>query len=240
MSDSESDEESTNSNSKEAEDVSKDSLRLDPPSFSLPASGDYQVWSVRMPLDMDIKALQGVELDLSNTILGQFKSKKEPYGLTLGNATEHDSFRWLVAAEDKMLVPSQSGFDKHVNIVHMNALRERKETDVAPRAEMAPTPDCFVRHAYSSVPPKTNLKRRWRMPGSGAVVMEETANGSDAKRVKRENSVVSPPTPIKEETHSPVTPSSSKSKSGKKEKKSKSEKKSAKKEKKEKKVKSSQ
>jgi Mg-chelatase subunit ChlI len=123
----------------------------------------------------------------------------------------------------------------------MNVLRERKETDVAPRAEMAPTPDCLVRHAYSSVPQKTNLKRRWRMPGSNAVATEDAANSGDPKKVKRE---ISSPTPIEEDTQSPVTPSSSKSKSGKKkekkEKKSKSEKKSDKKVKKEKKTKSSQ
>ena len=248
------DESSTNSNvNDDAETTSSnDPLRLDPPSFSLPNSGDFQVWSVRMPKDMDISSLHGVELDLTNSVLGHFKSKEDDeYGLTVGNPTEIESFRWLLSLDKKTLVPSKVGFDRHINIVHMSVLRDRLETDVAPRIEMAPVPDCLVRYAYTSVPQRTNLKRRWNMPGSRSSLSEVTAiddtNGPNHKRANHESENLPPlSTP---EMESPVgilsspknsRKSAKKEKRDKKEKKSKSEKKAAKKEKKEKKIKSSQ
>ena len=244
------DESSTNSDDNDEEEdettSSEDPLRLDPPSFSLPTSGDFQVWSIRMPKDMDISSLHGVELDLTNSILGHFKSKDDDdgeYGLVLGNATEVESFRWLLPSDKtkNMLVPSKVGFDRHMNIVHMSVLRDRLETDVAPRVETAPVPDCLVRYAYTSVPQRTNLKRRWSMPGSGSFSSDTTAKdhttGSSPKRANHEREKLGLlSTPEMESPPGIESSPKSKRKSGKKEKKekkSKSDRKVSKKERKE-------
>ena len=248
MSDSESEESSSNNGDETtAFHNTSDSLRLDPPTFSLPDSGEYEVWTIRMPREMDIAALNGIKLDVANNILGHFQSKNdESYGLVMGPSIENETFRILVpsSSDPMMLVPSQSGFDRHVTVVHQNAIQT--ETEVAPRVETAPSPHCLVRHAYSHVPQKKGMKRRWNMPGCGGsstltddtipTTLKQERNGKTHSK-ERERMTQDEHTPGSSAVamdSSPVSTPKSNGKSAKKEKKSKSEKKSSKKEKKQK------
>lgn len=149
----------------EEEAVVEDPLQLDPPTFALPAGDDIELWSIRMPISVDHEALNGMKFSVDKKNMGSLKSSKgEKYGVVLGDTFESDSFRLLVEDGD-FLVPSDVTFTKHLNIIHADAVNVVKQTDLAPGIDRAPKPVDPVRKAYSVVPQKSGLKRRWMPPG---------------------------------------------------------------------------
>jgi hypothetical protein len=158
-------EDSDDSSSEEEEEEEEDPLKLEPPTFSLPVDGDFELWTIRMPINVDLDALNGMKLSLDKKQLGVLKSKDKKYGVVLGEPFETESFRVLVEQDGEFLVPTKVPIAKHLNIVHADALKEIKQTDLAPGIERAPTPVGPVRKAYSVVPQKSGLKRRWMPPG---------------------------------------------------------------------------
>lgn len=141
------------------------------------------MWTVRLPASLNIKKLQGVELDMNNsTSLATFSANNIDYGFTNGDVAENEQFR-LLLREDDLLEPHARPFDRHVNVTA--AIGERLDTELAPRLETAPTPADGIRRSYSHVPQATGLKRRWMPPGGGSV--PATAAGSKRKEAPAEN-----------------------------------------------------
>jgi hypothetical protein len=166
---------------------------LTPPSFSLPEAmkDEYELWTIRLPAGVDVKSLEGMQIDLSHTddtkaILGTFKQENTEYGLVSGQAAENESFRLLLADEEQsdddssssssdsssesdhskakqkkvFMRPSEISFERHINVVDVASLRDRPETELAPRLEIAPEPADPIRRSYASIPQATGLKRR--------------------------------------------------------------------------------
>ncbi|KAI2497265.1 DNA-directed RNA polymerase I subunit RPA34.5 [Fragilaria crotonensis] len=165
--------------SEEAE-AKNDPLRLPPSSFSMPAEdADFELWTIRMPVSVDHTALHGTKLSLDNKILGMIQSGDQKYGVVLGEAFENESFRVLVEGENEFMVPTTCvPFAKHLNVVHYDAIKEISQTDLAPGVDRAPTPIDPIRKAYSVVPQKTGLKRRW-MPSGVPPASTQTKKAQD-------------------------------------------------------------
>jgi hypothetical protein len=149
----------------EEEQAPDDPLKLQPPTFSLPDDDEYELWTIRMPISVDHSALDGIKLSLDKKQLGMIESGSEKFGVVLGDAFENESFRVLVEDDNGLMIPSNVPFAKHLNLVHGDAIKEIPETDLAPGIERAPAPADPVRKAYSVVPQKAGLKRRWMPNG---------------------------------------------------------------------------
>ncbi|CAJ1970301.1 unnamed protein product [Cylindrotheca closterium] len=152
-------------------------LRIPRPEFTLDSDNDdLELWSFRLPTNVPLGELNGMTIDLKNNV-GKFKVRDQEYKIVLGDAVENESFRVLVKAEDDddeimndsdeedgdqvYLQASSLPFTKHWNVV--TAFPQRTERELAPRE--GPTPVDRVRHAYSHVPQRTGLKRRWMPMG---------------------------------------------------------------------------
>ncbi|KAL7575982.1 hypothetical protein ACA910_000771 [Epithemia clementina (nom. ined.)] len=70
-------------------------------------------------------------------------------------------------AESDVLVPLPKGFTRHVNVLEHH--EARTEQQLAPHKDDAPTEGSELRRAYTSLPQKTGLKRRWQPAGSSAM-----------------------------------------------------------------------
>lgn len=158
----------SDSSQESEEEVEEDPLKVEPPTFSVPEGDEYEVWTIRMPFDVDHTALDGIQisLDKDRKQLGSVQSKDEKYGVVLGDAFETESFRVLEADDGKFLKLAHVPITKHLNIVHADGLKEIPETTLAPGIDRAPEPVDPVRKAYAAVPQKAGLKRRF-MPLGG-------------------------------------------------------------------------
>jgi len=74
-----------------------------------------------------------------------------------GSSTEEDDEGMNNNKDSRMLVPSKRIFTKHFSI--LSDVLHMTESQLAPRE--GPTPKDKMRHAYSHVPQRTGLKRRW-------------------------------------------------------------------------------
>ena len=131
-----------------------------------------------MPVSVDHTTLHGTKLSIDKKILGIVQSGDQKYGVVLGEAFENESFRVLVEGENKFMVPAMVPFAKHLNVAHYDAIKEVSHTDLAPGVDRAPTPIGPVRKAYSVVPQKTGLKRRW-MPSGVPPAATQTKKAQD-------------------------------------------------------------
>jgi hypothetical protein len=160
-------------------------LQLPRPDFAVDSENeDLELWTFRLPTNVPVSSLNNVDIDL-NTNTGEFQVGDQAYKIVLGDAVENESFRVLVPAEDDksddsnsdddddsdnddeasdkqdFLQPSSLPFARHWNAV--TAVPVLSETQLAPRE--GPPPVDFMRHAYSHVPQRTGLKRRWMPMG---------------------------------------------------------------------------
>jgi hypothetical protein len=203
-------------------------MQLPRPDFAVDSENeDLELWTFRLPINVPVKSLNDVEIDL-NTNTGEFQVGDQAYKFVLGDAVENDSFRALVPAkkDDKsndsssddddddsdnddgddndidkasnkqeFLQPSALPFARHWNAV--TAVPVLSETQLAPRE--GPPPVDVMRHAYSHVPQRTGLKRRWMPMG---VNFDKSAMPADVKiatrptkkTVKKEKDITPPPT----------------------------------------------
>lgn len=200
-------------------------LQLPRPDFSVDNNNeDLELWTVRLPTNVPVSSLNDVEIDL-NSKTGSFQVGEQEYKIMLGDSVENEFFRALVPAEDdesddsdsendddsdsrsekqKFLKPSASPFTRHWNVV--TAVPILSETQLAPRE--GPPPVGKMRHAYSHVPQRTGLKRRF-MPmgvkvessttkptiGSVASASDESekADSNKSKSLKREAIAITTP-----------------------------------------------
>jgi hypothetical protein len=169
-----SDEEGDSAPESEDGQVHDDPLKLEPTTFTLPdIDEDYELWTIRMPVSVDHTGLHGVKLSLDKKVLGMIQSGGHKFGVVLGDAFENESFRVLVEADDNLMIPTTVPFGKHLNLVHADAIKEIPQTDLAPGIDRAPVPVDPIRKAYSVVPQKTGLKRRW-MPSGAPPALSKT------------------------------------------------------------------
>ena len=149
-------------------------------------SDRYELWTFRIPSSMNVSDLNGVELD--SDVIGSNKSKRNngmkindgKFAVSRGDSVENENFRVLVPNQQQhdsddddsssdnsdsesnkfLLRPSRRAFTKHFN-VHSTALLRKSEAELAPLVGPEPTGDDVLRHAYSRIPQKKGLKRRW-------------------------------------------------------------------------------
>ena len=156
-------------------------LRIPRPEFTIDSDNDHlELWSFRLPTNVPLGSLNGITIDLKNN-MGRFKVDDNEYRIELGESVENESFRVLVPtsgskeddddesmndsddeeSDQKYLQASSLPFSRHWNVV--TAFPQRTERELAPRE--GPTPVDNVRHAYSHVPQRTGLKRRFMPMG---------------------------------------------------------------------------
>jgi hypothetical protein len=153
----------------------------------------YELWTLRLPTEVKLADLDGSLLTVgeeeTGTAVARFSASNEKqYQMLWGNPVENESFRLLVAqtkeaaaaAEDDsedsddsekdpdgpeaQLYPSLQPFRRHLNIIE--SLASLEERQLAPTRDEAPAASMGLRRAYVPVPPRTNLQRRWNMPGA--------------------------------------------------------------------------
>ena len=162
----------------EEEEEQVDPLKLPPSSFSLPDGHQtYELWTIRMPVSVDHTVLNGVKLSLDNKVLGMVDSGDSKYGLVFGESSENESFRVLVEHDKKFMIPTNTPFAKHLNVVLADVIKEIPDTELAPGVDRAPTPIDPLRKAYSVVHQKQGLKRRW-MPSGIPAALSKSDNKS--------------------------------------------------------------
>eukprot|EP00980_Cylindrotheca_fusiformis_P014444 scaffold3857_cov127-Cylindrotheca_fusiformis.AAC.1 len=200
-------------------------LKLPRPDFSFDSDdNDLELWTFRLPTNVPLSSLNELEIDLNGNN-APFEVGDRKYKITVGDKVDNESFRVLVPAEDdlsessdsdkyddddddktsekqELLQPSSLPFARHWNVV--SAIPELSERDLAPRE--GPPPVDKMRTAYSHVPQRTGLKRRWMPMGvkfessvsDVATKQQVEDNGSEkgeskqTKRVKREAKAITP------------------------------------------------
>lgn len=150
----------------------------------------YELWTLRFPADVSLQDLNGVQIQLEKDEHVQIESNSKNYQLTWGQRVENESMRLLVAKSqlqkdededshssdsdsdevdndnhnESFLYPITQSFSRHINIVESPATLD--ERALAPTLEQAPPPVDVLRRAYTPVAQRTNLVRRWQMPGA--------------------------------------------------------------------------
>jgi len=161
----------------EEEEEEVDPLRLKSPAFSVPNDDDCELWTIRLPGDFEASALDGIEFTMGAKEMGTVQSGESTYGFAMGDDTENESFRMLINDGHKgFMIPSQKSFMKHIKIVNEKSVKEIVGTELAPGVGRGPKPVDYVRHAYSSIPQKTGLKRRWMPMGVPHKAVESSTN----------------------------------------------------------------
>ncbi|OEU21862.1 hypothetical protein FRACYDRAFT_232007 [Fragilariopsis cylindrus CCMP1102] len=194
---------------------------------------NFELWTFRVPSEMNIKDLHGVELvlngDNKKSTIQQINDK---FTLKQGESVENHNFRVLVNGnngsgkdddsnssssssdsdddEDKttnttapkyLLHPSSKTFTRHFNV--NSALYTKKtEMELAPRNGPKPSfanDGTKLRHAYSSIPQRTGMKRRWMplgVPKTKAKeipisLMENISTKNDSKNAANATAITS-------------------------------------------------
>lgn len=191
-------------------------LQLDPPKFTVDGNDeDIELWAFRLPVSFPINALKGVEVSTSGVT--KVSANGKDYRIELGETEYTDSFRVLVPKDDgdersgnessssdddeneandtrklRKLVPLKRPFTKHFSILIDEP--ELSETQLAPQE--GPPPKEKMRSAYSHVPQRSGLKRRWMplgvanpLAGEPLKLPAQIVAGTNGK--SRSNSVVS-------------------------------------------------
>jgi hypothetical protein len=170
-------------------------LHVDRPDFTIDESDEnYELWTFRVPLRFPTKSLNGVEIELQDGEMSvPFTSDDgEPVRFTTedgkkflveaGERDGLDSFRALMPFDDEdddeddeddedeeakadvkfNLQPTCKPFVRHFDVfVDYERMTDRQ---VAPL--QGPEPVDKIRHAYSHVPQRTGMIRRWMPPGT--------------------------------------------------------------------------
>ena len=196
---------------------------------------NFELWTFRVPSEMNIKDLHGVELvlngDNKKSTIQQINDK---FTLKQGESVENHNFRVLVNGnngsgkdddsnsssssssdsddddDDKttnttapkyLLHPSSKTFTRHFNV--NSALYTKKtEMELAPRNGPKPSfanDGTKLRHAYSSIPQRTGMKRRWMplgVPKTKAKeipisLMENISTKNDSKNAANATAITS-------------------------------------------------
>ena len=195
---------------------------------------NFELWTFRVPSEMNIKDLHGVELvlngDNKKSTIQQINDK---FTLKQGESVENHNFRVLVNGnngsgkdddsnsssssssdsdddDDKttnttapkyLLHPSSKTFTRHFNV--NSALYTKKtEMELAPRNGPKPSfanDGTTLRHAYSSIPQRTGMKRRWMplgVPKTKAKeipisLMENISTKNDSKNAANATAITS-------------------------------------------------
>jgi hypothetical protein len=157
---------------------------LAPPTFRLPENPDrFELWTVRLPRDVDPADLNGCHLQLNLQQDQEFAGRNgKKYTFQWGDPVENESFRLLLPKEpddddsddddDRFLYPTKMKFQRHVKIAA--AIENTEDVDLAPSAAKAPPPVDDIRHAYASIPQRKGLKRRWTPLGGPKIEVERT------------------------------------------------------------------
>ena len=198
-----SDDSFSSSENDDAPESPPDPLRLDPPTFELPADledGDYELWTVRLPISVEVEEMDGLEIRMSGKsrnnddakrIMGRFTQDGKEYGLSMGSSIENENFRLLVPNEEdedsQLLVPISTPFARHINVASMDSLQEVPDTRLAPRLEVAPKPVDPVRRAYAPVPQVQSMKRRWMPAGAKAQPQQQHEETDSKKQPSNQN-----------------------------------------------------
>eukprot|EP00977_Amphora_coffeiformis_P022442 scaffold10861_cov180-Amphora_coffeaeformis.AAC.29 len=157
------------------------------PTFQLPKDFErnpdrYELWTLRLPTDVPLDALEGVKVN-PQTDSVEIESNDKRYQMMWGNSVENESFRLLASSKNvkddsddddseksddekqTFLYPITRPFTRHINI--MESSEKMDERKLAPTQEEAPKAIDPLRIPYVPVAQRTNLRRRWQMPGSG-------------------------------------------------------------------------
>ena len=222
------------SNGKTSKSVSNKSYYSNP-AYQLPDEVEkdpnrYELWTVRLPIDMTLTDLDGTSVQLEGSKKSRFELKDKRYEACWGSQVENESCRLLVqpsksttennnnkatrsdsddSSEDEteqqkegFLYPSSRSFSRHLIInEHFTAKGERT---LAPAADQAPPSKDPLRLAYTHVPQRTNLHRRWHMPGARVETKRREDDPSapimpPPKRKLSEVDTVKPPPPLVQE-----------------------------------------
>jgi len=163
-----------------------------PSSFELPTTNDdsdHEIWLLRASSHIDVLGLlNGVTFSMlpdssaaaANNVLSRFQSKDaNHYLLTLGDASELDDLRVLVPDKTyphrSELIP-RGPFEQQIHLASTASCSTnmRENPSVLPNEDVAhksavgkPCSGSVdsMRLAYTPVPQKPGLKRRWTMPG---------------------------------------------------------------------------
>lgn len=178
-------------------------------SFRIPNDFDpqhHELWTVRIPYDLDVvSAFEGRLLNLDRET--HLKVKDRSYTLHYGSSIENESFRLIIAEKQEENSDNEDNeptlralpyaFQRHMNVV--STVERTTDTELAPRAEVAPSPVDPMRHAYAHVPQKNNLKRRWSPFGATRQRLADPVDDSKppAKRKGDASSALSNEVPTK-------------------------------------------
>lgn len=185
---------------------SNEQTSFDIPTFRLPKDFEtdpdrYELWTLRLPTDVPFDALEGVKINIQKEASVEFESNDKRYQISWGDSVENESFRLLASSQNgndddsddddseksngkkaTFIYPITRSFSRHLNI--MESLEKMDERTLAPTQEEAPRAVDPLRIPYVPVAQRTNLRRRWQMPGS---------------KMKKETTMVkegSPPSPV--------------------------------------------
>ena len=222
------------SKSKKSSSSSKAKPNYSNPTFQLPSDFEkhpnrYELWTVRLPIEIPLSDLDGMHVPLNQDGGDEqvFESGEKRYAVSWGSQLENESCRLLVppsknakptngddfddsSSEEEVekqkegfLYPASRPFSRHLNInEHFASMGERT---LAPPPQQAPPPTDFLRRAYVPVPQRTNLRRRWQMPGARVV---ETKRSSDSgvptkppakRKLSEVDTLKASPAPLQEE-----------------------------------------
>jgi len=166
------------------EDDNDDSNRYELWTFRIPSGMNVSDLN-GVELDLDVIGKSNTKSSSKNTKGFGMKINDGKFSVSRGDSVENQNFRVLVpnqhtddddsrsSSSDNsdgdgnkfLLRPSRRPFTKHLN-VHSTALLRKSEAELAPLVGPEPTGDDVLRHAYSHVPQKTGLKRRWMPLGA--------------------------------------------------------------------------
>ena len=170
--------------------------------FRLPAEyatdpDRFEFWTVRVPAAMNLEDMQGCQIknkeDCYVTSDSVASTSPTKFALHVGNGAENESLRMIIPRtqlnvdddesdddsndeEDKktLMVALSEGFTRHMNVVEHR--ETRTEQQLAPHPDEAPDAGSALRRAYTSVPQKTGLKRRWQPSGASSIPSDHFSN----------------------------------------------------------------
>lgn len=117
---------------------------------------DKEIVLIRVPADVPLSALQGSSISLTKDMRIQTKNGGD---YTMQYAEDLSLPVGILVKDQENLKLSKYVPTKQMQLIP--TIPTQTETKLAPRPEVAPEPSVEVRHAYTSVPAKQGLVRRW-------------------------------------------------------------------------------
>jgi DNA-directed RNA polymerase I subunit RPA34.5 len=168
-------------------DDKKDPLKIPPSNFCLPEDdSEYEIWTFRLPVSLDHNALNGIKLSLDKKVIGTTENNGKSYGIVEVDGIQQESFRVLVKEENaNYMVPVP--IQRHWTLVQKDSLQEAPQTILAPGIDRAPVPVESICKAYTPIPQKSGLKRRWMPSGCPSAESLTKLNSEDSKSKNHSN-----------------------------------------------------